>query len=384
MATTDISANSNFTVETLMDDGTTPQEPTLVLGGRAMPYQNFEVEGTMRAEFTWYPGNGVATVQMLGAQEKATVIKGMWKDKFIRSSTDEGVDVNPDGIALWNGTQVGNVQELVKNIDSEMRLAGRLLRVSWSGILRIGILTRFKQIYPRIEDVEWEMEFQWISRGEIQTPPSLPQRATASDFADEANPILTAILDALDQLEQGIHAATDWLAIVTDAVATIEAGVAEIVAAVEANVDLINSQAETIRRTLNVTETIKGAALTIVEMVESTPPFELLKTDEPEKLDMSNALLADSYARNLKALARSMQALAASQGEALRANVDQDIILAVFVARAPMDLREVSQQFYNTPNEWRRLMDFNALDSSFIPLGELILVPKITTTSEGA
>ena len=44
-----------------------PVQMSLTLQGRALPYQGLELEGTMRAELTWYPGNGVASVQMLGA-----------------------------------------------------------------------------------------------------------------------------------------------------------------------------------------------------------------------------------------------------------------------------------------------------------------------------
>jgi len=61
----------------------TGDKRTLDLRTRALPYRPLTFTGTMRAEFTAYPGNPVRTAQVLGASEEDTTVKGYWKDRFI-------------------------------------------------------------------------------------------------------------------------------------------------------------------------------------------------------------------------------------------------------------------------------------------------------------
>ena len=41
-----------------------------------------------------------------------------------------------------------------------------------------------------------------------------------------------------------------------------------------------------------------------------------------------------------------------------------------------MDLRQVSQDVYGTPFEWRALMDYNGLTSSGLSAGQQVVVPR--------
>ncbi len=51
--------------------------------------------------------------------------------------------------------------------------------------------------------------------------------------------------------------------------------------------------------------------------------------------------------------------------------------LQTFTAPADMDLRDVSRQFYGTPNEWRFLMTYNNLTTSRLPIGVVIIIPQL-------
>jgi hypothetical protein len=62
---------------------------------------------------------------------------------------------------------------IVQEVDG-FRLRGQLLEVTWDEITRVGFLIEFNHNWLRREDVEWEMQFQWISRGESEVPLPLP------------------------------------------------------------------------------------------------------------------------------------------------------------------------------------------------------------------
>jgi len=361
----------------LADDGTYVRgKPSIALFGRAMPYQGLELEGSMRMETTWYPGNAVATVQMLGAQEKPTTFKGMWKDKFLASVTDEGTQVEPTAIVRVNGSPVASVMDLV-NAFELMRLAGKLIRFQWGDIIRVGVLARFKQNWIRFEDCEWELEFQWTSRGEVQSPVTLPVAPDSSSFASDMAKLVTSLQDAIDTASQPFQVVEKFSSQVDSAFNVIDDASLEMANSVSNTTQLISTPADSAARGLAAAESIKDSAGSIVTAVEQFPPLELIKTTSPESLDLADALLADTYGRRVKAAARALQAFAAQQGDTLRAALDQDTLLAAFVARAPMDLRDVSQRYYNTPDEWRTLLAYNEMDSSELGVGDLVLVPKI-------
>lgn len=367
---------STFSISTLAVQGDTlsTSGDKIQLRGRALPYQPFELEGTMRAETTWYPGNAVATIQMIGAEEKPTVVKGMWKDKFIKSQTDEGKTVNPSGVALFNGTQVADTFSLAAAVE-KMRLAGQLVRVEWDSFVRDGIIKRFRQSWVRREDLEWEMEFEWVSRGEKQSPVTLPANPSADSFVANLAQLFNTLNDAIDEVVFGVNA--EFTQKINGFASTIETAITELQAGVQNAVLQVSSPLDAATRALTAVVSIKDAAQGIKDLVEQTP-LRSLRQDQ-EVLGLGDTLISDDYSRSIKDAARQIQLSAADQADTLSDDVNQTDLLASFVARAPTDLRDISQKFYGTPDEWRSLLQFNVLDSSKVDVGDLILVPRLGT-----
>jgi hypothetical protein len=358
-----------------IDEKGVPSGSTLHLSGRAMPYRGLEFERNTAAEFTWYPGNPVATTQLLGSKMKPTTLNGMWKDRFIKSVTDDNVAVMPEGIALFNGQQIASVLDLVEAVD-QMQLEGLPVRFEWGAIVRVGTFMRFKQKWERFEDLEWEMEFQWTGTGAPQSPVTVPLMPSALSFAAQMQ-------NLSDILHAAIHppafqVADDFLRTVNTAVALVDDAGKDMTAAVSNATRLISAPADASARALAAAESIKDAAASIVTAVEGTAPLDVIKSSSPSLLTLGDSLQADNYARGIKQASRALQAFAASAGDDLRASLNQDTLLAAFVARGPMDLRDVSQRYYNTPDEWRRLLSYNARSSSRLSAGDLILVPKLS------
>lgn len=365
-------AASTFSITTVT--GSEPMQ--LQLRGRALPYQPFTLEGAMRSEVTWYPGNAVATIQMLGAEEKSSSVAGMWKDRFIKSVTDEGASVDPTGVALFNNQAVADVFSLVGFVE-KLRLAGQLVRVEWDSIVREGILSRFRQTWKRREDVEWEMEFAWVSRGEKQKPVTLSSTTSANSFATQLRAGLDAITTALTP--PSFPVIEDFTTAVDSALSEIDDAVLQVENAVQNSVQQISVPSDSAERALAATETIKTSASEIVTTCESYPPLLVIKNETGESLGMENALVASNYLREIKTAARDLQMTASDQADTLRAQVRQETLLASFVARAPTDLRDVSQKYYGTPDEWRSLVIYNNFESSRVDAGDLILVPKLNS-----
>ena len=372
---------STFTIEELTGD-----KRKVELRGRALPYAPYTLKGKQRAEFTWYPGNATATVQILGAMEEPTTIRGMWKDRFLRSSDDDGNNVNPTAIAILTGFtggsgQVEDALSLVDAMDS-VRRSGQLVRVTWDATVREGILTGFTATWHRRERVEWEAEFTWAGQGEAKQPISFAKAPDATDFT-------TQLVNLVDQLRTAVESefekAADFASPLTDAVTNIEAAANDL-----ADLSLQVSNAvvgltDAAQRTLAAATTVSAAASEIVTLLAGTP-LRLMQNvkDISSSLTLGDVLAIDVWQRHLKSVARQLEFLSASKADELRATVDQSDLLATFVARAPMDLRDVSQIYYDTPDEWRRLLAFNNFTSSKLERGALVQVPKLQFADRSA
>jgi hypothetical protein len=276
---------------------------------------------------------------------------------------------------LLNGQPLASVLDAVKACE-EMRLAGQVLRVAWGPLIRVGVMTRFKQNWIRFEDCEWEMEFQWSSRGEPPSPPKVTLGKGADSFAANIQAAVDRLKTALTPPSfQVIESFTDT---VSAAFNVIDDASLEMASAVSNATQQLSAPQDAASRALAAGESIRQSTSTIVTAVEGSPPLELINTAHPNDLSLSDALVADNYSREIKQATRALQAVVAGEGEELRASLDADDLLAIFIARAPMDLREISQRYYDTPDEWRTLLTYNALDSSAVAIGQVVRVPRLT------
>lgn len=359
---------SSFVVTELTGKGR-----NLILQGRALPYQPFTLEGSMRAEFVWYPGNPVASAQMLGADEKPTTVTGKWKNRFLKSQDDFGAPVIPTAIATLDGRQVEDAFALVTAVD-EIRRSGQLLEVTWDSFKRRGILTKFRHSWTRREDVEWEIEFTWISRGESEQAVSFSNKSIVNDF-------ILSVRVRVDELKNALIApfnvVQQWSKRVSNATAIIEDTLIEMESSTQQVASSILTPIEASKRALASSETILQEASGIFTAIEDTPARAVRSALDIRDIGFGAALEADKFVRAIKTPTRALEALAADQSNAIRAVINQSDLLSAFIARQSMDLREVSTQFYSTPDEWRTLLRYNHLTSSKLLAGQLILIPKI-------
>jgi hypothetical protein len=382
---------TSFTITEL-----TGAQRQLVLQGRAMPYKPLTMKGTMRAEFTWYPGNTTASVQMLGSKEEPTTVSGKWKDRFIASSNEFFSLVTPTGIALQTagaasqgavGQALASTQDIVKTVDS-IRRAGQLLRVTWGDVIREGILTSFTVTWERQDVASWEMEFTWISQGETQIAPTLPASISLGNLATQLS---AKVADLRAAIEAPFNLAGDFLSAVDAAFEVIDDAAFEMANVVSGVVQSVYIPQEAAERTLALLLSVRASALSVRTTVETTARADVSSDFRSVTVSIANAfvdptdstiltvgedLVVSRYTSALKKAAQDLVVLCAIASEEVRASTRQEDLLATFIARAPTDLRDVATQFYGSPDDWRVLLRFNRMTSSRLEQGQLVLVPK--------
>ena len=362
----------------------------LDLRQRALPYLPLAISGKQRAEFTWYPGSPQATVQMLGPSEDAITISGYWKDRFIAGSGDAQV----------NRQSVATVSDLVATVDN-MRRQGRQVTLTWAGLRRIGHVTSFTQTWHNTHDVEWELEFSVLSHEDTKVAAGNTPAVNLAGISDDAkttafnarNSVFGTAREAtaagtevlagrnaefgidgpagLNLLQQVNAALTEFdtqAAVFASTMANYAQSATALITAPSNTVrDIIATCASTITQISNATGTLVDSAL--------TEWYAIASPDGIDGVPVGLQVSGRSYQQQVKNAARSIVSFCAvtrySLGEQLQGQPQR-----TFVAPADLDLRDVSTQFYGTPNEWQYLMTYNELQTSSLQAGQVVIVPQ--------
>ncbi len=336
---------------------------------RGGPYRPFQLSGMQRVELEALPGVPERTATVLGPTEQPTTITGYWKSMFL-GVDNRGRTSSPP--FLVDNRQISTAREAVKLIDS-VRLLGQLLEVTWLDTLRRGFITRFDQTWHNSEDVEWSLTFEWISRGEPTAPAVFITDTSMGDsfanvdslfgFLDKiqlpALPLADEILSGLQELTNGIG----------NLVLDMEDSLQNFT-------DKILSPVRAIRGLVATLQSLEDETGLMMEFLVSQPASAFSSTDPSEQGYSEKQSLA-LYREELRAWAAELQRTAVESRTNLVAQISTTL-LATYTARQGEDLRDVAQQFYGTPFEWRRLLIFNDFQSSLLEAGQLVLVPPLS------
>ena len=350
----------------------------LLLYGRALPYRPLPFAGKMRAEFTRYPGNPIATIQMIGPDEGTTTINGMWKDRFIKTTSDLGAPVfGQPGIATYNGATVANVFDLVQRVDG-FRRRGQLLEVGWDEIVRHGIIRTFTQRWLRREDVEWELEFEWASQGENELPVGFSVTPPLVDIINGIIDSVNELTDAIASIQAAYSPIASWMNTISNALDAIQEAAGALVDLATQAVNGVLAPLALAKKLTSTVQTIIDKAKEIDDTIASLPARKTRYVQDISSLTQAEALESERLNRQARRAARKTRAESARKRQEMQANSQEQRPLAVITAKEGQDLRDISREAYGTPDEWRRLMAYNGFITSKLTAGDQVIVPKLS------
>ena len=333
---------------------TTGQRRSVTLRGRALPYQGVAFGGTMRVATTWYPGNPVATMQVLGPELAATTMEGMWKDRFLPGQ------VVLAGFADLDGLETADA---VVRAMEHLRDAGNELRVQWNNVVRRGVLTDFTPTWVRPQDVNWSATWTWFAANADQ--------AVRAGY----NPLpATTLSTALVKHDDSILFVPP--AVSRDFAAEILTRANAVRAQVGALFDVLR-QAQSMA---TMPLTLAQAGLTAVESLTA----EL--QDEIGRMTNIPSIYASTLDRvvdvlNVEGWRRDgarMAAILRGNGQRTAAEIQRNVIpgiLDVVTADGLVTLRQYAQTYYGSPDSWTLIANANGLVESTPAAGAIIIIP---------
>jgi hypothetical protein len=339
----------------------TGDKRTLRLSGRGGPYRGLDMDGEQEMELTKLPGTVERTATILGPVESPTTIQGAWKTMFLGA-----------GEVTLDNRPLTTAREVCKAVDS-FRLLGQLVEFTWLDELRRGFIRKFRRTWQTSEDVDWQLTFEWVSRGENTSPVVFTSDVGMGDaFANVQSQF--GILDGIEVPNFQL----DFLMIdgLQGFVNRLGSLILDAEDAVINFTDKINSPVRAIRGLISTLQSIEDEAGLMIEFLMLQPPsaFSTTPVDQQGYSEKRSAAL---YREELRAWAAELRRTSVEQRTSLMGQISTSL-LATYIARAGEDLRDVAQQFYGTPFEWRRLMLFNDLYTIELEAGQLVLVPPLT------
>jgi len=341
------------------------REITLV--GRALPYRPFTLRTKQRMEVTWLPGSPQGTATLLGSKEVPTVLRGMWKTKYLNTAFSG--DTPPFQV---DNRPILLASEAVEIFDDICRV-GSLLRVSWLTTVRIGFLEDFEKSWDNYNDVGWSMDFTWVARDE---PIGAATFNTFTSMGDVGGSMFSAF-DLLDSIRLPIN--FGLLTSFTNQLVGFVNGIQNLIYNLEdqiaSAVRSILAPVRAVKGLISILGSISAEADLMAAYLDSTVSSTMNGTNPVGSQSPEEKLEAERYRQEMKAWAKFMKSQANENAQQLSTQVDGDI-LATYAARAGEDLRDVSKKYYNTPYEWQRIMLFNNLSSAELTAGQIVLIPK--------
>lgn len=359
----------------------------ITLVGRALPYRDagFSAPVEQRANVTWIPGSPVGTLTLLGGKETSTTISGMWKQKYLSPGGEDSSPIEVDG------TPVRNVHEVV-DLFEKICLYGTRLDVTWMSVARVGIIRKFEPIWKTHLDVEWSISFEWISRG--QEAGALIS-STAESVSDIAS-VTKAKFDLFDLIKLPINFALfdEFVRNLVDTVNAIQDFILDLENYVQNLVRKVTYPAQALRGLVTIVQNIGTevglliddiigrTSLAIIGTQANVSVSAAMSVDGAASVTPAQKLEAERFKRELVDWAAELKRVADEYNDSLSKQLEGDVD-STYQAVQGDTLQLVSQRFYNTPHEWRRLMTYNGFESAVLAAGQVVFIPKLSSASAG-
>lgn len=335
------------------------------LKGRALPYRGVAFGQDQRTKKTNYPGNPVATQQVLGPEYPDTEIHGEWKDRFL----DPDVKVTNDPIF----PRPALAEDLIL-LMYDIQRSGNPLRIQWGFEVRGGILKRFIPTYDRLEDVKWSMEFEWNNRDDEVAP----RGAVEPDLFSSLLGFLNALDDALS-FEPLPGLIEDFAAQLLDGIDRIRGTIGKLF-------DII--------RTANAILSLPGQLLGALEAAVTSLIDELL--DEIGRLtdnssdnttrarEVADVLLYDAWKRQVAVAMANLAGVIIQLNQQTQSNANPPATVFI-TTKAETTLYQLSIAFFGTPDFANFILRANrakanaegqpGLRDGVVPAGQIIAIP---------
>lgn len=356
----------------------------IVLRGRSLPFSGVNFGTRQRTKITYFAGNPVGHLDVMGPEWTPTTMNGKWNDVHLFDPRNSATlnnfpgitqQAQPAGLEVQGATftsggsvpsQAAKTARALRDAMMSICRGGAHLRVEWASIVRYGVLREFSHVHRAEEDLEWEAHFDWTGDTENQPVPA-PERL---DLTSILRQIIDRVTEVIDRLNDPLFRAEVWVRELSGLVTKLGQLIEEILGTLERVANLALTPLEVLGTIRASFAGIILAANDMIDVFERQSAVVVTSpTGDPAQIAIDNAVQYEI---------RRLLARLAAEGRIATERVerfDSPRIKTVVTISAGVTLRDVAEAQLGAANHWREIADFNGVSSPVLPPGTVVRVP---------
>jgi phage tail protein X len=334
----------------------TGSQRSITLRGWALPQRGPDFGGRLRTKTTWYAGNQVGTLQVLGPEITPTEFEGFWMDRHL----DEADQIVVEGFG-----DVTRARDLVAVFES-IRDAGNRLRVEWGPFVRNGVLAEFTPRPEREQDIKWKAQFEWDAKDDAEQPrATTDEPPDTSELRERQNSSDDQQAFAPDQIR------VDYFQEVQSRAAGIRGRVGNVFDKVRQAQGLAVIPVRSIAGIVADVESLRDESnAMLVHLVET------FVDDATDLEDLISTLTMEGWRRTQARRIADVRAQAQATARQVR-TAGQPEPIQIVESKEGDTLRSIAWRVYGVADEWQRIATANSLPDSIVEVGTMLVIPPL-------
>lgn len=408
-----MSYSSSLSIEELTAAGTGSPR-SLFLIGAGLPLMGAEWGTENNLVTTWYNANGdEGSQQVLGPRELPSNWSGEWHRTTLVKAPSLYTDEDGTGIPLIRPMDMVNAMETIAR-------GGQRLRVTWNvsstsgnpdeegSIVREGRAKNFKYQVTRVQDINWNVEFHWVSRGQTTQKVAATRASTVvgdtGALQNKLNHLIALNTIAsfqklnpksltLGQLEQIASYPTKLATNLARQVEQVTSTVNQVVSIAKTLADQPTHVANAI---VNQAHNVISQANNFVDSMGRVP-IELMST----RARVDSTLRAASVFGHQSDAASDISVAAADLAQRLQQQLlatplsgavgarhltGPGAIVGTYICKQGDTPQRISQRFYQSPDHAIDILRANRLPfhQPTFTVGKILIIPELSSSGPGA
>lgn len=337
-----------FIIEEILSSGQTGELVTLM--GNMMPKVPFVFGGKQRIKKEHYAGYSEPTLHVLGSEEDDITIKGTFKDK------------------RYKDPEMKNVATEIQQLLDSIRIRGNLVRISMGEFERYAVISQCQFDLRRLSNLDYSITFAIIG---FNAPTNARYLQKNKEFPFSINRDLIQAAEDFQAENDNIPDSVPRS--IGDQIRELTSTIATAVATVTGFVDNILATAEDVRssvaRAKGLIKYTQGKVNAYKRTVGGLDHYDI---DHPLTTRYQSAKFYTGGVAAASTLASVLERLR-QRLAALRENTP----IGRHLVRQGDTLQKIAIKFYGSPDNWRRIYEYNNLQTTDLSAVAILQIPRV-------
>jgi nucleoid-associated protein YgaU len=353
---------SGFIITPINKDGKELESDVVRLVSDAMPHDSLDFGGQQKLVKNYYPGSSEPTVQVLGPQENDITIRGRFKAKKLKESSDATFDRE-----LWRKYPQA-LQEQVEAI----RIAGLLVKITlgeeWQ---RYGFISEAAFKMKTLADIDYQITFLVVG---FNQPKDFIIVTKQQTIPYNQNRALAQYISTVLEFQSDVPASMpqSFADQINAAISDVAAAVNLVTGFVDTVLGEVEALKSSVQRALGLIKNARNKISGYQRSIGGQQP----EAGVSKVTSISGATLNAQHVAKVSDGMFNLNALLASLAVQLR-NVSLTIPLARHRVQSGDTLQGLAMKYYNDSSQWEKIFDHNKLASVDLTLGVVLEIPRV-------